>query len=222
MTPDDPRHGTDRGHATHMRTSTPPCKPCRAAHTRMNKLRKLYPERYKRAPAIGSRRRLQALQALGYGRTRLATELGYVNAGAIAYLMSNKSQTVTQAVDRRVREVYDRLSMLPPPTGAGPTRARTWARRRGFAVPLAWDDNTIDDPSARPHGNYAQDDHARKTDIDPVAIERTIAGDRIQLTRAERFEVVTRMRAAGWSLVRIEAHTGITKPERYIEREAVA
>ena len=38
------------------------------------------------------------------------------------------------------------------PTGPGAERARSTAKRKGWAPPMAWDDDTIDDPQAKPVG----------------------------------------------------------------------
>lgn len=144
MDADDPRHGTEAGCREHYRQGTSPCAPCLDAHRRRNTLRLLYPHK---CPALGSQRRIQALQAIGYGRDRIAQEMGYSDGGSIAYLMQADSLLVTTAA--KVAEVYDRLSMVVP-IGAGPSRARTWARRHRYAPPLAWDD--IDDPDEQPDG----------------------------------------------------------------------
>lgn len=173
MDASDPRHGTDRGHNAHVRSGIPPCAACKRAHNRMNHLRLLHPEIYGRVPAIGSRRRIQALQALGYGRDRISRELGYNDGGSIAYLMTPKAETVTRAVERKIVAVYDRLAMLPPPTGAGAQRARTWAKRFGYAPPLAWDD--IDTDPA-PTGVRESDELTRRrvtrADLDQHACPR--------------------------------------------------
>lgn len=143
MSPDDPRHGTEAGCREHYRQSVPPCSPCLDAHRKANIVRQLRPHK---VSALGPQRRIRALQALGWGRDKIAAELGYSNGGSIAYLM--RSETMLVATANRIAEVYDRLSMIVP-VGAGPDRARTWAKRHGFAPPLAWDD--IDDPSERPN-----------------------------------------------------------------------
>jgi hypothetical protein len=100
--------------------------------------------------------------------------------------------------------------MTPVPSGCSATRARTEAEARGWAAPLAW--NNID-TDERPHG-----DRTSKHDVDPVVVERVLAGERLRMTAAERTEVVRRARQLGWSFLQIEARTGVTKPERVAER----
>ena len=229
MSPDDPRHGTERGHSVHTRNGVPTCAPCREAHRKMNILRKLYPDKYSRVPTTGARRRLQALQALGHGRDVLAIALGYTQAGGIAYILSAESKTVTQATHRRIADLYDRLSMTVP-QGAGPSRARTWAKRHGFAPPLAWDN--IDDPDETP----ARDERElqREAPLDDVAIERRLNGDKtVHLTKNERIEALRRWlnqdrssirtqtrgstvdRLDLGSILEFERRTGITRAHRY-------
>jgi hypothetical protein len=144
MDPLDPRHGTEAGTIAHRRAGQTPCDPCKEAHRRGNIMRQLYPSK---VPAIGTQRRIQALQAIGYSRQRIAHELGYTDAGALAYLLLSK--TLLKVTAARVADVYDRLCMTPV-EGVGANRARTWARKHGYVPPLAWDD--IDNPRERPKG----------------------------------------------------------------------
>jgi hypothetical protein len=97
------------------------------------------------------------------------------------------------------------------------------ARNRGARPPLAWDDpGTLAWPNGRPERAGVGSNRTHKDDVDPIAVERAMAGDRVKLTRAERFEVVAGLRRQGMSLLQIEALTVITKPERYIVREQEA
>ncbi|MGO5480449.1 hypothetical protein ACTQVS_09920, partial [Anaerovoracaceae bacterium HCP3S3_H6] len=45
---------------------------------------------------------------------------------------------------------YESVTRLS--TGPQSTRVRNYAERQGWAPPAAWDDDTIDDPTATPHG----------------------------------------------------------------------
>lgn len=70
--------------------------------------------------------------------------------------------------------------------------AKRAALRHGWLPPLAWDDDTIDDPAASPA--VPEDD----TDIDPIAVARAIAGDPSPtMTRRERAEAVRQMHESG-------------------------
>lgn len=222
MSPDDPRHGTYAGSIGHYQTKTPSCQPCRdaAAAYRRKRRARLYLARTDTlsVPAIGSMRRLQALVALGHRMEDIDDQVGIARGGTSLFLRTRTPEQMIHAgTAERIAKAYARMCMTVPDYPLS-VRARAYAVRRRWSVPLAWDDSTIDDPNARPHGNRFTS--RLKTDIDDVAVQRAMAGTRLRLTKAERFEVVRQMRAAGWSLSRIEQHTGITKPERYIEREA--
>jgi hypothetical protein len=100
-------------------------------------------------PGLGTQRRLRALVALGYSNERLAEEIDYPKT-QFQRLLSGEFD-VTAKVARRAGEVFERLQMVPPPDGYAANRARLRAVRRGWVVPLCWDEDTIDDPRARPH-----------------------------------------------------------------------
>lgn len=102
--------------------------------------------------ATGTHRRLQALVAVGHSQVHLAERLGVTrpNFGA----MMHRGQVTVQTREA-VRELYDQLWNQPPPehdqhTRQAATRARNLARARGWAPPLAWDDDLIDRPEASP------------------------------------------------------------------------
>jgi len=96
-----------------------------------------------RIDATGTRRRLQALVAVGYPATGLGERIG-VSATNMAHTMGATRVTVRRA--RQVAFLYEQLSHLPGES----KRARMRARRQGWAPPLAWDEDTIDDPAASP------------------------------------------------------------------------
>lgn len=95
-------------------------------------------------PALGTRRRLQALYAIGYGVTILAAATD-LTANGIAKITYGQVETVSARTHRIVADAYRRLSRTPGPSH----RARQRAEREGWASPAAWDDN-IDDPAAQP------------------------------------------------------------------------
>lgn len=219
MRADDPRHGTEAGCREHYRQGVEPCAPCLRAHRIANTLRRLYPHK---TSALGSQRRIQALQAIGYSRDRIAHELGYSDGGAITYLM--KADTMLIVTASRIREVYDRLSMHIP-QGAGATRARTWAKRHGYPPPLAWDN--IDDPDERPTPGYEPRDlsDVRIADeYDEAVVLRCLGGDGAVAacaTVAERIEVCRRWVESGRSINSLEGLTG-WRGSRYYRQGAAA
>jgi transcriptional regulator with XRE-family HTH domain len=103
----------------------------------------------------GTRRRIQALIAVGWSCPKLEARLGLSKNWTDQLL---KGGNVTPANAEKVRALYDELWDKRPPEPQGryekTALARTlrWAQESGFALPLAWDDETIDDPAAEPVG----------------------------------------------------------------------
>lgn len=207
MSPRDARHGTDAGYMAHKRADTDPCEACRHGHMVAQKHRRYYGPR--KVSALGSQRRIKALQALGWSKKAIAQEIGYSNNGAIAYLM--RAETMLPETAAKIAAVYNRLHMTVP-QGPGPERARTWARRQGFSPPLAWDDIDNDPAPRRAHKRGP-----KRTEIDEAMIWRVINGGPRprKLTPAEAAETVRRLLARGFSPRQIEQDYGI-KPERYV------
>lgn len=210
MTPDDPRHGTVAGHVAHQREGSDYCQPCITAKAMYDK-RRVWDAANGRTytvPSIGARRRIQALLAVGWSRPQVAREAGWESSGALRYVM--RSDTMTRATHDRIAETYERLCMKTPPNEMVARRVKTWARKGGYAPPLAWDN--IDDPNERP--DLGSLDH----DIDRVVVSRILAHDASlarTATVAERRAVV-----AAWpgSLAELERMTG-WKADRYIDRK---
>ncbi len=103
--------------------------------------------------STGTSRRLQALVANGWPQVVLARQLGRKLQHVRPAIHGEKP--IYMATYRSVVKLYDRLWDQPPPTSTGAqvrsaSRARTYARTRGWVPPLAWDDDTIDDPAAVP------------------------------------------------------------------------
>lgn len=107
-----------------------------------------------KVPALGSRRRLEALMWNGWSASRLAHALG-VEPTNLFYFRGSK--TVTRATHDAVAALFDELWNVDPPEAThrekiSVARTRRLARERRFAPPAAWDDATIDSPTARPSG----------------------------------------------------------------------
>lgn len=99
--------------------------------------------------AIGPRRRLQALSAMGYSGRHIADQIG--TAEVRIHKIANGSQpTVRYGLVRRIHHLYDQLAQTPAPAGRSRTRVIRHARANNWAPPVAWDDDTIDDPTAHP------------------------------------------------------------------------
>lgn len=165
----------------------------------------------------GTRRRLQGLFALGYTAVDLGRELN-VTPSRVMQIATGYWKKVHVNTAARVKALCSRWWMTRP-EGWKADRQRRWANQKGWLGLLAWDDDTIDDPNARPaglKGPYVVGDY-----IDEAAVLRRMAGERVALTRDERIEVVRRLRREQWSYSHIEEHTGL-KTDRYIAREKTA
>ena len=88
-------------------------------------------------PALGTRRRIQALHALGWPLSHLAQRLGIHRSNLCKVLRVEQVQAGTA---RRVRALYDALCMAPGPS----QRARRAAAEKGWRPPLWWDDIDTD------------------------------------------------------------------------------
>jgi len=97
-----------------------------------------------RINTCGTTRRLQALVAIGYTQTYLAERMGITAANA-THLFHGRRAVNTTTADR-AKQIYTELSMTPGPS----QRARNHATKHKWAAPLAWDDDTIDDPDTKP------------------------------------------------------------------------
>jgi hypothetical protein len=92
--------------------------------------------------ATGTVRRLQALMAIGHSGAELATLMGWTTQNMWTLV---RSKTLVQVrTQRLVAEMYEELWDKPGTN----TRARNLAARKGWAVPMAWDDDKIDNPDA--------------------------------------------------------------------------
>lgn len=101
--------------------------------------------------ATGTRRRLQALVAAGWPQARLALRMGMTPNN---FCSTVKNERVIVRTVRLARGVYDELwNQDPRAHGVDKqaySRALHHAASRGWAPVGAWDDDTIDDPSAVP------------------------------------------------------------------------
>lgn len=103
-----------------------------------------------RVDSTGTVRRLQALACMGYTWEELSTYCG-VSRPAVQHWVSGVYSTgvVSTRTARTVIGVYDKFSMVPS-SHPYAHRARRNAFMNGWYPPLAWDDESIDDPRSRP------------------------------------------------------------------------
>jgi hypothetical protein len=162
--------------------------------------------------ATGTRRRLQALVAIGHPPAELAHRL---NRSLTNLRRSMDSATVTARTAQLVDELYEQLWNAPPAADTEQQRqasaaARNLATRHGWRPPLAWDDIEAD-PDPDPHRPSPPRD---PQDIDQIAVERAVAGDGVRLadlTPAEQAEAVRRLTERGKSIRDIADQLATTK-----------
>lgn len=102
--------------------------------------------------ATGTRRRLQALQYMGYSQPFLGDYMG-MQQRTVGRIMS-KVAYVFVITENEVAEAYGKLiQTTPEDMGIDKhtvTRVKLRAQRSGFAPPMCWDDDTINNPQAYP------------------------------------------------------------------------
>lgn len=122
-------------------------------------------------PNIGGRRRIQALMAMGWRHQDLTPLLGLNTANII----HQQGDWFTKRKHDAIKGLYDQLW-----NKRGPATALSINRiaKAGYAPPLAWDDETIDDPTAQPNYGarvYAQgrapEDAIKRADANVEDIE---------------------------------------------------
>lgn len=174
------------------------CLPCRAARA-TSRNNGVYTD-HRMMLGIGVQRRLRALARIGWGAAPLATGLG-VPVKSVERWRRGDYPTVMPETAARIAALYDRLWDRPPAPCSGTTRARAAAARAGWAPPLAWDDDTIDDPAATPQhqvrGGHAATERVegRAAEVDHLSAYLSASEIAVRLGVAER--TVVRDRARG-------------------------
>lgn len=107
--------------------------------------------------ATGTRRRVQALAALGWSRAKIARQAGADPRGFAQVI--HRAQ-VHAATARAVRDLYGELQHAgPPETTPGDrtaaVRIRAHAAANAWPPPAAWDGD-IDQPAAKPHWEWVR------------------------------------------------------------------
>lgn len=103
--------------------------------------------------ATGTRRRLQALVAVGWPQIELARRLG-VDKITVNEQVNHKVATAYGSTARSVRDLYDQLWNVAPASRGIAQRwideSRALAKANDWVPSGAWDDDYIDSPAAQP------------------------------------------------------------------------
>jgi uncharacterized protein YerC len=157
----------------------------------------------RKVDATGTVRRLRALVAVGWTFWAISARAGHAKTWA---LNITRSTTVTTTTRDLIARLYDEMWNTLPPLNTpvekqSYARSRRIAQKHGWASPLAWDDDTIDDPGAEPELPTAEELWAE-------AVEYALAGEQPQLTPEQRREVITVLNERRWSGKKIANHIG--------------
>ena len=207
--------GSDRGHSPAAQR----IRPSTAARILSVSIADEHHAPHGRVDATGTRRRLQALAAIGWSPELLADELAR-HPSSLRRSMTNPSVTARTARD--ITALYERLLNTSPLRGtnsqcAAADTSRARAVARGWLPPMAWDDIDTDDPPCPAAAQPLVDD------VDEIAVERAVAGDGIRyadLTTAEQAEAIHRLTERGRSIRGIAAQLDTTK--RSVSQRRVA
>lgn len=176
--------------------------------------------------STGGRRRLQALMTRGWSVQRIATTRG-LSRKPLDHALEGGSINARTA--RAVVAAYEALWDQPPPQDStgdriAAVRARNRARAAGWAPPMAWDVDAIDDPTATPADPVPEETPG----VDHAAIARALSGVPVALTRAERWialaqlvvhglddhQIATRLHTTARTVLRDRQYLGIPSPRR--------
>lgn len=111
-----------------------------------------------RQDAVGTRRRLQALIAVGHPPAALAHGLG-IAPRAVMRIVRGTTGTVSPDLHAAACGLYDRLWDAAPPErtpaeSKAAAAARALAASHGWPAPMGLDDGRIDDPAYRPRAQW--------------------------------------------------------------------
>lgn len=149
--------------------------------------------------AVGTRRRIAALNAMGWNCRAIAGWLGH-SPDYVARLIRPRTSTIRASRAEEIARAFEELRHLPPPRPA-----RIPVGVRGGPKPQAWDGVDIDDPAAVPN--------VVEPDVDWVVVQRLINGEypRPRFNDAEEYEAVRKLVEAGFGPVAIGRRLGISE-----------
>jgi hypothetical protein len=159
-------------------------------------------------PSIGTHRRLQALVAIGWSQSKLADRLG-LERGNFGGMMQRDSVQLT--THRAVAALYEQLWNTLPPRDThrdkiAYSRSIGYAKQHNWLPPLAWDDDELDDPTAR------ADIELPPVTIDEIAVHRIMNGSlRVPLRSRspERIEAIRQLADQGLNDSQIGQRVGL-------------
>ncbi|MEV8177221.1 hypothetical protein AB0O99_04135 [Cellulosimicrobium funkei] len=138
-------------------------------------------------PAVGARRRIEALLALGWRHEDITMASGLPGPGRSGVVLHQRGDWLAKATHDAILTAYAALSSRPGPSD----RTRRRALALGYAPPAAWDDDAaLDDPDAAPAAGW-RPDRAHRTGADLDEFERLTAAGEDPGRAARRLGVTT-------------------------------
>lgn len=170
-----------------------------------------------RIPGVGTRRRLQALAAIGWPSSVIAERVDRTR-GHIAAIRS--AEMVTVRVAKEIAQLYQRMYYVRPQPATtderiAVTHTLRWSARMLWVPPVAWTEATIDDPTARPsiaEASLLRDGLTVRTEVgsvDMVAVLRRATGEDVEIHEWERDAAVLALYRRQWPTYRISQVTGV-------------
>lgn len=98
---------------------------------------------------VGTRRRLQAMAALGYSLTDVADATG-VKAPLLTNIRTGKNVSTAPETAEAIKEFYEIVQDTPAAETVMARRAIGFAKAYGWVLPSAWEGLDIDDPNVSP------------------------------------------------------------------------
>lgn len=161
-------------------------------------------------PAIGVRRRLQALMAIGWTQAEIGRRLGWKCHKS--FWLAMNADRVHRRTHNAVAKVYDELCMIPGPSAI--TRGKAIAS--GYRPPLAWNDIDRDPepPAVEPDADADQ--------VDPIAVARAVAGEPPAILRdVDRLAAVAELVRRGETTTQIADKLAVDYGQAYRDRDTI-
>lgn len=171
-----------------------------------------------RVDATGTKRRLQALQRIGWSSEELARRLGVpmTNRRGLSVLRTARKSCSRPLADK-VATLYNELEFVDGPS----EHARVVAKSRGYPRPIDWEGVNMDDPTAQPLDDTAPPpDPKRYTgEVDWVVVDRAVSGWELPEVwrREDRIAAVGKLLKRGYGEPSIAQRLGIW--ERQVARD---
>ena len=120
-----------------------------------NKILKAKPQVGPHISVVGTRRRLQAMAALGYSLSDVEDATG-VKAPVITKIRTGRNVLTAPETAEAIKEFYEIIEDTPAPGSAISRRSTVFAEKYNWAPPAAWKGRDIEDPAVGP-GEYDGD-----------------------------------------------------------------